>query len=100
MQKKIREVPKKIYCVSEESDELPSFQDLQLEFDGLKPNTNFGNSKPNTVLQSFLNQRGENYQREMSGPQLSEYSCSRMSTHIAFGTISIRTIFQLSLIHI
>ncbi len=94
MQKKIREVPKKIYCVSEESDELPSFQDLQLEFDGLKPNTNFGNSKPNTVLESFLNQRGENYQREMSGPQLSEYSCSRMSTHIAFGTISIRTIFQ------
>ena len=30
----------------------------------------------------------------MSGPLLSADSCSRLSTHIAFGTISIRTIFQ------
>ena len=94
MQKNIREVPQKIHCISEASDPLPSFQDLQLEFDGFEPNTNFGKTEPNVVLESFLNQRGENYQREMSGPQLSEYSCSRMSTHIAFGTISIRTIFQ------
>ena len=94
MQKKIREVPNKIYCISEDSDALPSFQDLQLDYDGFKPNTNFGKIEPDVVLESFLNQRGENYQKEMSGPQLSEHSCSRLSTHIAFGTISIRTIFQ------
>ena len=95
MEKKIREVPNKIYCMPEDSDALPSFQDLQLDYDGFKPNTNFGKIEPGIVLESFLNQRGENYQKEMSGPQLSEQSCSRLSTHIAFGTISI-----LSLIHI
>ena len=94
MQENIREVPQKIHCISEASDPLPSFQDLQLEFDGFEPNTNFGKTEPNVVLESFLNQRGKNYQKEMSGPHLSEHSCSRLSTHIAFGTMSIRTIFQ------
>ena len=94
MRQKIREVPNKIYCISEASDVLPSFQDMQLDYDGFKPNTDFCRIEPKVVLESFLNQRGENYQKEMSGPQLSEHSCSRLSTHIAFGTISIRTIFQ------
>ena len=94
MRKKIYEVPKKIHGISEDSDKLPSPQDLNLEFDGFKPNRDFGTTEPEIVLKSFLHERGENYQREMSGPLLSEKSCSRLSTHIAYGTISIRTIFQ------
>ena len=94
MHKKIYEIPEKIFCISEDSDNLPSCQDMQLEFDGFEPNTNFGKIEPGIVLKSFLTERGENYQREMSGPLLSADSCSRLSTHIAFGTISIRTIFQ------
>ena len=94
MRKKTRAVPEELHCVAENSDLLPSFQELQLDFDGFKPNTNFGEIEPDVVLESFLKQRGENYQKEMSGPQLSEHSCSRLSTHIAYGTISIRTIFQ------
>ena len=94
MRKKIYEVPKKYTCISEDSDKLPSPQDLNLEFDGFKPNRDFGTTEPEIVLKSFLHERGENYQREMSGPLLSANSCSRLSTHIAFGTISIRTIFQ------
>ena len=94
MLKKTRAVPEELHCVAENSDLLPSFQELQLDFDGFKPNTNFGEIEPDVVLESFLKQRGENYQKEMSGPQLSEHSCSRLSTHIAYGTISIRTIFQ------
>ena len=64
---------------------------MSLEFDGFEPNSNLGKIEPGIVLKSFLTERGENYQREMSGPLLSADSCSRLSTHIAFGTISIRT---------
>ena len=66
MRKKIYEVPEKIFCISEDSDSLPSFKDLQLEFDGFEPSTNFGKIEPGIVLKSFLSERGENYQREMS----------------------------------
>ena len=94
MRKRIYAVPEKIFCIPEDSDNLPSSQDLQLKFDGFEPNTTFGKTEPGIVLKSFLSERGENYQKEMSGPMLSVDSCSRLSTHIAFGTISIRTIFQ------
>ena len=94
MRKDILEAPKQIHCVSENSDQLLSFEDLQLQFDGFEPSTNFGEIAPCKVLESFLTKRGEGYQKEMSGPLLAENACSRLSTHIAFGTISIRTIFQ------
>ena len=94
MRKDIFEVPKKINCVSEGSDLIPSLNTLQLQFDGFEPNKNFSKTEPFEVLESFLNERGESYQKNMSGPLLAESACSRLSTHIAFGTISIRTIFQ------
>ena len=36
--------------------------------------------------------RGENYQKEMSSPITAENSCSRLSTHITYGNISLREI--------
>ena len=36
--------------------------------------------------------RGENYQKEMSSPITAETSCSRLSTHITYGNISLREI--------
>ena len=46
------------------------------------------------LLDTFLNDRSENYQREMSSPVTGEVSCSRLSPHIAFGNISITEIFK------
>ena len=46
------------------------------------------------LLDTFLNERSENYQREMSSPITGEVSCSRLSPHIAFGNISITEIFK------
>ena len=46
------------------------------------------------LLDSFLNDRSENYQKEMSSPITGETSCSRLSPHIAFGNISIKEIFK------
>ena len=46
------------------------------------------------LLDTFLSDRSENYQREMSSPVTGEVSCSRLSPHIAFGNISITEIFK------
>ena len=50
MRKKIYEVPEKILCVSEDSDNLPSCQDMSLEFDGFEPNSNLGKIEPGLSL--------------------------------------------------
>ena len=44
------------------------------------------------LLKSFLEQRSENYQKEMSSPITGEVACSRLSPHITYGTISLREI--------
>jgi deoxyribodipyrimidine photo-lyase len=49
-----------------------------------------GSSYAHTILHSFLYRRGNNYHREMSSPVTAYESCSRLSPHLAFGTISMR----------
>jgi deoxyribodipyrimidine photo-lyase len=46
------------------------------------------------VLNSFLAGRGSNYRRAMSSPISAEQGCSRLSAHLAFGTISMRSVHQ------
>lgn len=45
-------------------------------------------------LNSFLDERGKNYSRHISSPQKSRVSCSRLSTYLAWGNISVREVFQ------
>ena len=47
-----------------------------------------------SLIDSFLSKRGEKYQSQMSSPITAESSCSRLSPHISFGTISLRDIYQ------
>ena len=59
------------------------------------PNRQKGGSREaEKLLSTFLNSRGENYQYEMSSPISAEKSCSRLSTHLTYGTISHRSVFQ------
>ena len=44
------------------------------------------------TLNSFLKERGKRYMQSISRPGVSEYYCSRLSTHITFGTLSVREI--------
>ena len=46
------------------------------------------------TLQSFIQERGINYSKGMSSPNLAFYHCSRLSVHLAWGTMSGRTAFQ------
>jgi deoxyribodipyrimidine photo-lyase len=45
-------------------------------------------------LDSFLTQRGETYRGAMSSPLTGERACSRLSPHLAWGTLSIREVAQ------
>jgi deoxyribodipyrimidine photo-lyase len=46
------------------------------------------------TLDSFLSGRGRNYRRAMSSPLSAAEGCSRLSAHLAFGTISMRCVHQ------
>ena len=48
------------------------------------------------VMDSFLEARGEGYQSAMSSPVSAWDGCSRISPHLAWGNISIRTVYQLT----
>ena len=47
---------------------------------------------PKDVLDDFLNKRGLSYHLDMSSPLSAEQACSRLSTHLAVGAISMRQI--------
>jgi deoxyribodipyrimidine photo-lyase len=46
------------------------------------------------TLRDFLSGRGRDYRRALSSPLTAESTCSRLSAHLAFGTISVRSVHQ------
>lgn len=46
------------------------------------------------TLRSFLEERGEDYRRAMSSPVTAYDACSRLSPHLAWGTISTREAYR------
>ena len=46
------------------------------------------------TLDSFLDGRGRDYRRALSSPLTAAEGCSRLSAHLAFGTISMRCVHQ------
>ncbi len=46
------------------------------------------------LLKSFLAGRGLHYRSHMSSPGTSENSCSRLSTHLAWGSLSLREVLH------
>lgn len=46
------------------------------------------------TLESFLCNRGEDYRKAMSSPVTAENSCSRLSTYLAYGNLSIKQVHQ------
>ncbi len=49
---------------------------------------------PQPLLSSFLTERGAGYRSGLSSPLTAGHSCSRLSAHLAFGTISLRQVHQ------
>lgn len=80
-----------------QGEELPLPEQLGLAVDGIKTRLEGGSTEAQKLLKSFLYERGEHYQREMSSPLTAFTSCSRLSVHLSFGTISMREVFQAAL---
>jgi deoxyribodipyrimidine photo-lyase len=64
---------------------------LQVYPDEMQP---AGSSYALNYLQSFLEERGKDYNKYISKPQYSRKSCSRLSPYLAWGNISSRQVYQ------
>jgi deoxyribodipyrimidine photo-lyase len=53
-----------------------------------------GEQAAGRVMQDFLGQRGRDYRRTLSSPLSAAEGCSRLSPHLAFGTVSLRRVHQ------
>ena len=73
---------------------IPSAQDLQLEPDPCPGRQRGGRRQGLDVLQSFLAERSRRYQAELSSPSTAAFSCSRLSPHLSWGTLSLREVVQ------
>jgi deoxyribodipyrimidine photo-lyase len=72
---------------------LPRLAELGLPHHG-KPLQAAGERAAHQTLDSFLRHRGHDYRRSLSSPLTAEDGCSRLSPHLAFGTLSMRTVHQ------
>ena len=94
MKKPLISPPESLSHVNEVSDKLPSAEYLGLAPDGCAMPPKGGRSEALRLLHSFLKERGEHYSQAMSSPVTAFDSCSRLSPHLAFGTVSLREVFQ------
>ena len=91
-------------CLSDLLPQLPTLRDLGLSPLPAAPEKagtplrrgalQAGEEAAHQVLQSFLRERALGYRRHLSSPLDAEQGCSRLSAHLAFGTLSMRTVHQ------
>mgnify|MGYP005848955027 CR=1 FL=1 len=94
MKQPILKAPAQLRPIQEKPGTLPETTELGLEKDMMIDRQKGGRIQGLKLLNSFLYERGENYTRQMSSPVTAFDSCSRLSAHLAFGTLSMREVFQ------
>ncbi len=72
---------------------LPNLASLGLQAHG-KTLQAAGEMAARRTLRSFVQVRGYGYRKALSSPLSAESACSRLSPHLAFGTVSLRTVHQ------
>ena len=80
-------------AVSLDQPDLPTLADLGLLPHGKNLQTS-GEKAARYTLKSFLQVRAYDYRKALSSPLTAEDGCSRLSPHLAFGTLSLRTVHQ------
>lgn len=73
---------------------IPSARDLGLAPDPCPGRQPGGRIAGQAALHSFLTDRGRPYRRAMSSPVTAFDACSRLSPHLAHGTLSLREVAQ------
>jgi len=87
--------PKKLLGFDADFREFPTLEELNCS--SLESSTNIqpaGEDEAHKLLDSFLNQRALTYRADMAQPMLARRNCSRLSTHLAYGTISTRYVLD------
>lgn len=72
----------------------PIAEDFGLGADDCPARQPGGRSAGVECLRSFLEERGRSYRADMSSPLSGAGACSRLSPHLAFGTVSLREAWQ------
>jgi deoxyribodipyrimidine photo-lyase len=83
-------VPERLTATAVAPGEIPAAAELGLVPDPCPGRQPGGRGAGMAVLRSFLEVRGEGYQADMSSPVTGETGCSRLSPHLAWGTVSPR----------
>ncbi len=86
--------PTALKPVAVASERLPLAADLGLKHDGCDDRQAGGRSAALATLESFLMQRGRPYRKAMSAPAAGAEHCSRLSPHLAWGSLSMREVAQ------
>ena len=73
---------------------IPNARALRLPEDRCPHRQRGGREDGLRLLDGFLTHRGETYRAAMSSPLTGERACSRLSPHIAFGSLSLREVVQ------
>lgn len=85
--------PTKLNKINLKSDKIPSSETLGIEKIAYTDRQKGGENEAMNLLGSFLHERSYNYSKNISSPLYSVDSCSRLSTYLAFGNISLKQIF-------
>ncbi|WP_333815419.1 FAD-binding domain-containing protein [Tabrizicola sp.] len=73
---------------------IPSARALRLAADPCPHRQLGGRARGLELLDSFLTQRGESYRTAQASPLATERASSRLSPHLAHGTLSLREVMQ------
>ncbi len=73
---------------------IPTAREMDLADDACPGRQRGGRASGLDLLASFLGTRGAAYHKEMSSPLTAAESCSRLSAHLAIGTLSMREVAQ------
>lgn len=87
-------VPERLQGFVIEPGAIPEAREIGLGFDPCPGRQRGGRRAAEAMLASFLETRGRNYRRAMSSPLDGEAACSRLSPHLAWGTLSPREAAQ------
>ncbi|MEM9208063.1 MAG: deoxyribodipyrimidine photo-lyase [Pseudomonadota bacterium] len=76
------------------SESLPTSRTLRLSGSECPGRQQGGRRAAVETVETFFTHRGEGYRRAMSSPLSAEAGCSRISPHLAWGTLSLREVAQ------
>lgn len=86
--------PATLRPVNVEPGHLPTANELGLSDDGMRDIQQGGERTAHATLHSFLHTRGRTYHYGMSSPVSAFQVCSRLSVHLAWGTLTVRQAYH------